>query len=129
MENYTGAAQKLATLNLERLSPYERGKVEQINFNIEHDFSDDLKLNVMAGSAESVYDKPTETTIIMDKLNVDGYSWDYRNNRRLPAFNYGIDPLNPAGWTFAEVRLRPQFVSNTFENLQADLKWTLTDRF
>lgn len=34
MENYTGAQQKLATLNLERLSPYERGKVEQINFNI-----------------------------------------------------------------------------------------------
>jgi tetratricopeptide (TPR) repeat protein len=34
MENYAGANQKIGTLNLEKLSPYERGKVEQILFNI-----------------------------------------------------------------------------------------------
>jgi tetratricopeptide (TPR) repeat protein len=33
-ENYAGANQKLGTLNLEKLSPYERGTVEQILFNI-----------------------------------------------------------------------------------------------
>jgi tetratricopeptide (TPR) repeat protein len=34
MENYAGAQQKLATLKMDSLSPYERGKVEQILFNI-----------------------------------------------------------------------------------------------
>jgi tetratricopeptide (TPR) repeat protein len=34
MENYAGANEKIGTLNLEKLSPYERGKVEQILFNI-----------------------------------------------------------------------------------------------
>jgi tetratricopeptide (TPR) repeat protein len=34
MENYAGAGAKIATLNLEKLSPYERSKVEQILFNI-----------------------------------------------------------------------------------------------
>ena len=34
MENYAGAKQKIGTLNLEKLSPYERSKVEQILFNI-----------------------------------------------------------------------------------------------
>jgi tetratricopeptide (TPR) repeat protein len=34
MENYAAAAQKIGTLTLEKLSPYERGKVEQILFNI-----------------------------------------------------------------------------------------------
>lgn len=34
MENYAAAAQKLGTLKLDNLSPYERGKVEQIMFNI-----------------------------------------------------------------------------------------------
>ena len=34
MENYAAANQKIGTLNLEKLSPYERGKVEQILFNI-----------------------------------------------------------------------------------------------
>jgi tetratricopeptide (TPR) repeat protein len=33
-EDYNGAQAKLAQLNLDRLSPYERGKVEQINFNL-----------------------------------------------------------------------------------------------
>ena len=34
MENYAGAGERIATLNLEKLSPYERSKVEQILFNI-----------------------------------------------------------------------------------------------
>ena len=34
MENYAGAAEKLATLKMDNLSPYEKGKVEQILFNI-----------------------------------------------------------------------------------------------
>ena len=33
-ENYAGAAQKVGTLQLERLSPYERGTAERILFNI-----------------------------------------------------------------------------------------------
>jgi tetratricopeptide (TPR) repeat protein len=33
-DNYTGAAQKIATLTLDRLSPYERGRVETILVNI-----------------------------------------------------------------------------------------------
>ena len=34
MEDFTGAAAKIGTLKLDRLSPYERSKVEQILFNI-----------------------------------------------------------------------------------------------
>ena len=35
--NNAGAAQKIGTLNLERLSPYERGTVERILFNISYE--------------------------------------------------------------------------------------------
>jgi tetratricopeptide (TPR) repeat protein len=34
MENFAGAGEKIGTLQLDKLSPYERGKVEQILFNI-----------------------------------------------------------------------------------------------
>ena len=34
MENYAGANEKINTLRMDRLSPYERGKVEQILFSI-----------------------------------------------------------------------------------------------
>jgi tetratricopeptide (TPR) repeat protein len=36
MENYQGAATKINTLNLEKLSPYERGTVERILFSISY---------------------------------------------------------------------------------------------
>jgi tetratricopeptide (TPR) repeat protein len=36
-ENNAGAAQKIGTLNLERLSPYERGTVERILFNLSYE--------------------------------------------------------------------------------------------
>lgn len=36
MDNYAGAQAELAKLKMERLSPYERGKVEQILFNISY---------------------------------------------------------------------------------------------
>ena len=36
MENYQGAAAKINTLNLEKLSPYERGTVERILFSISY---------------------------------------------------------------------------------------------
>ena len=36
MENYAGRPQKIGTLTLDKLSPYERGTVEQILFNISY---------------------------------------------------------------------------------------------
>jgi tetratricopeptide (TPR) repeat protein len=36
MENYKGASDKIATLKLDKLSPYEHSKVEQILFNISY---------------------------------------------------------------------------------------------
>src|SRR5687767_95493 len=36
MENYQGAAQKLGTLKLDNLSPYERGTVERILFSVSY---------------------------------------------------------------------------------------------
>ncbi len=35
-ENYSGASQKISTLPLDKLSPYERGTVERISFNISY---------------------------------------------------------------------------------------------
>jgi tetratricopeptide (TPR) repeat protein len=64
MENYAGAAAKIATLNLEKLSPYERSKVEQILFNVAYtqekygEARDHLKKAIDAGglSAQEVQD-------------------------------------------------------------------------
>ena len=103
---------------------------KQINLSGEHRFNDNFKLSGLIGHSSSVHDNPIQTTIIMDKLDADNYSWDYRNNSRLPSFNYGtVDVTDPNGWKLAEIRLRPQQVENTFDTGQLDFAWNLSPSF
>ena len=101
----------------------------QLGLSFDHKFSDDFSMSGLFGRSKSDYDKPIETTIIMDKLDVDGYSWDYRGNSRLPVINYGVSPTDPNGWTLAEVRVRPSRVVNTFDNAQLDFDWGISAGF
>ena len=102
----------------------------QYGFSFKHRFSDAFTLDALIGRSESKYDNPIQTTIIADKYDVDGYSWDYRGNSRLPVFGYGaLDPLDPTGWTLAEVRLRPQFAKNQYDTGQLDLTWNASPYF
>lgn len=103
---------------------------KQWGLSLSHEFSDSFWLDALVGSAASTYDNPIQTTVIADKFDVDGYSWDYRGNRRLPVFNYGnLDPTDPSGWTLAEIRLRPQWVENTFDTASLDLTWVASPYF
>ena len=100
----------------------------QLGLSMDHEFSDTLRMSALVGNVRSTYDNPVQTTIIMDKFDVDGYSWDYRGNSRLPVFNYGnMDPLDPNGWTLAEVRLRPQWVRNEYDAGQVDFAWNVDE--
>jgi iron complex outermembrane recepter protein len=102
----------------------------QYGLSLKHAFNDAFKLDALMGRSESEYDNPVQTTIIMDKFDVDGYSWDYRGNDRLPVFDYGtLDPLDPNGWTLAEIRLRPQFAKNEYDTGQVDLTWIASEYF
>ena len=96
----------------------------QLTAAFEHGFNDQVRLNALLGMSGSEYDNPIQTTVIADKFNAQGYSWDYRGNDRLPVFDYGsVDPTDPNGWTLAEIRLRPQWVENTFDTATMDLSW------
>ncbi|MCC4604695.1 TonB-dependent receptor [Xanthomonas campestris] len=101
----------------------------QISLNLEHRFNDAFSVNARVGTSRSAHENPIQTTIIMDKYDVDGYSYDYRGNSRAPVLNYGIDPTDPAGWELAEIRLRPQSVDNDFDTAQVDLNWNISPGF
>jgi TonB-dependent receptor len=102
---------------------------KQIGLSGEHRFSDTFKINGQIGTSGSKHKNPIQTTVIMDKYNVNGYSYDYRGNSRSPVFNYGIDPTDPNGWTLAEVRLRPQYVDNDFDTGSLDFDWNFGPNF
>src|SRR5690606_33908705 len=40
-----------------------------------------------------------------------------------------LDPLDPNGWTLAEVRLRPQYARNEYDTGQVDLTWNASPYF
>ncbi len=95
-----------------------------------HDLSAQWRVSELLGYSRSDYNNPIQTTITLDRPNTDGYSWDFRGNDRLPAFDYGYDVADPAMWSFgalpggsSEIRIRPQGVDNTFQVAKIDLQY------
>lgn len=102
---------------------------KQISLNGQHRFGDDFTVYGKLGISRSRHENPVQTTVIMDKYDVKGYSYDYRGNSRFPILNYGIDPTSPNGWELAEIRLRPQYVDNDFDTGQIDFNWNISPGF
>ncbi|MBK9670393.1 MAG: hypothetical protein IPO74_10915, partial [Thermomonas sp.] len=70
-------------------------KFTQFTMDLEHKFSDRLSMDFVAGRAKSDFDNPTQTTVTFDIQNVDGYSWDFRDNDRTPTITYPFDINSP----------------------------------
>ena len=98
---------------------------KQLSLDGEHRFSDSFRVTGKIGTSKSEHRNPVQATVMMDRQNVDGYSYDYRDNPNLPVFNYGFDPTNPAGWNLSVIRLRQNDVTNGFDTGQLDFEWAL----
>ena len=99
-----------------------------------HELSDRWTLSELVGYSRSDFNNPIQTTITLDRSNSDGYSWDFRNSSRLPAFDYNVDVANANNWIFgtfpggsSEIRIRPQGVDNTFQVGKIDLKFAASE--
>ncbi|MES2901568.1 MAG: TonB-dependent receptor [Pseudomonadota bacterium] len=79
-----------------------------------HQLTDTIKLDFMHGLSRSILDSPMRATVQFDSPNADNFSFDFRNNRNVPAINFGIDVANPANFSWAPVAadgtVRGQFV-------------------
>jgi TonB-dependent receptor len=101
----------------------------QFTLNIDHDFSDRLRGNFLAGTVTSEFNNPVQTTILFDAVgNVTGYSYDFRNNLNVPAIDFGsLDVTDPGQFAFTEIRDRPQSVTNGFDTFSASLEFDAND--
>ncbi|MBL4639255.1 MAG: TonB-dependent receptor, partial [Kordiimonadaceae bacterium] len=98
----------------------------QITGTITHDFSDTFRVDALVGTSKSDFQNPIQTTIIFDRIS-DGYSYDYSGDENLPQFNYGFDVTDPTEFEFTEVRDRPNSVVNTYDTIQINAEYDLTD--
>lgn len=102
---------------------------------VDHEFSDQLKGELIVGHTRAVQYNPNQTTLSFERYDVDGYSYDY-SNPNLPQFNYGFDVTNPANYVFSSstaagdaslIRLRPNKAVNTFMSFDGRLIYELDD--
>ncbi len=101
----------------------------QLSLDGEHRLTDSFTITGKIGTSKSKHENPVQATIMMDKLNVQGYSYDYRNSLTKPTFNYGVDPTDPNGWTLSTIRLRQNEVTNEFHNGQLEFNWVAGPSF
>jgi TonB-dependent receptor len=102
----------------------------QFTLEGKHSFSENVQFHSIVGFAEANHDNPVQTTLLFDADNVDGYSYDFRQSRRVPLITYGTtDVENPATWRLTQIRLRPQSTLNDISQVAFDVAWTLSDQW
>lgn len=110
----------------------------QFSLTYDTKFGEGGHLNVVYGQSRSIQDNPVQTTFSFDRYDSDGYSYDYSQNDKLPNFNYGFDPTNPANYEYSAsnargdaslLRLRPSKAVNTFKTFRADVDYQILDGF
>ena len=101
----------------------------QLSLDAQHRLTDNFTINGKIGTSKSEHDNPVQTTIMMDKLDVQGYSYDYRGSMTKPVFNYGVSPTDPNGWTLSTIRMRQNQVSNAFDIGELDFSWVFSSAF
>jgi iron complex outermembrane recepter protein len=115
---------------------------KQAGLTLDHEFNERWRGSVQLGASDSQFDEPRETTLQVDRLNTDGFIYDFRESMTRPRIVWGFDTTNPAnyyygpavpgftgGATGPEIRLRPQAVHNTFGQAAFDLEYTLNDHW
>ncbi|MDB5457522.1 MAG: TonB-dependent receptor [Caulobacter sp.] len=106
-------------------------KFTQLTLDFSHEFTDKLRVSGLVGRAESNFANPIASTVTFDRANVQNYVYDYRDGKdRLPLITFNLDPTQPSSWTSingtSEVRLRPEWVNNTFVMTKAKVEYDLT---
>jgi TonB-dependent receptor len=82
-------------------------------------------MDLLVGRSKSSFRNPFQTTVTFDIQNVDGYSWDFRDNDQTPVIHYPFDVNSASAWqwvssppansTGSEIRIRPLGGSNSFQ--------------
>ncbi|MGV7207597.1 TonB-dependent receptor [Oxalobacteraceae bacterium A2-2] len=102
-----------------------------------HKLSDTVKVDFMAGNSNANLNEPMRATVQFDAPNVNGFAFDFRNNRNVPTLTFGTDITNPNSFTFgpqeADGTVHGQFVgryldtTNKLETHAANISWEVND--
>ena len=112
-----------------RIENYEREldtTFYQFSANLSHEFTDQIKVQGLAGFSKSDADIPYETTIIFDDRDANGYKYDYTDMKK-PVLAFGTSVSDPANFQFAEFRDRPSNNTNEFKTVALNGDYAITN--
>lgn len=78
--------------------------IEQAVLSAGRTLSDRFAIDGLVGFTRSDLDQPVRTTITLDAVNTNNFSWDYRGGRRIPLIDYGVDITDPNAFAFGPGR-------------------------
>ena len=89
----------------------------QLGGSWDQEVADNFRFTLLGGFSRSDADVPQETTIIFDDRDAQNYQFDYTDSR-YPRLTFGTSVTDPANFQLAEIRDRPNNVTNTFQTAQ-----------
>jgi len=126
----------------------ETTEFKQYSLNLEHTFTDDLRMDATIGHSSSNFERPFFSLVSFDNRNMNGFVLDLHDNWSMPSMTFPFDTGSPESWSWfghgntpvnangtarganiSEVRLNPHYVDNTFDTIKLDLNWNINPTF
>ncbi|MEX2126343.1 MAG: TonB-dependent receptor [Woeseia sp.] len=98
----------------------------QYVLSLEHSFTDAVRIEALAGTAESEFDNPVQRYAILQK-NGD-FSYDMSGSEGA-IFDFGPQAGDPDGWIVSNLRKREPFTKNTLDVGELKLAYDLNENF
>jgi len=112
---------------------YYTTKFMQGTVNLQHEFSDRLKMSLLYGQSRSTN---RSTGLLVEYNRMDSpntFTYDERDGGSMPKLDFGFDAADPANWQvvkgFSAMRHYERFVQNTYKNGRGDFDWKINDEF
>ncbi len=107
---------------------FERNESEftQISLNAKHEFTDRLRGRLKIGANTSEARTPLSVAYMFDANNMNGFTYDFRDNDRLPLISYGFDVSSGAAFTLTERRKSEGGADYELQTYAGALEYDLT---
>ncbi|HWU79359.1 MAG TPA: TonB-dependent receptor [Caulobacter sp.] len=99
----------------------------QVTLAGKYEFTDRLRGQARIGVANSDYRLPEQISFQLDRNDVNGYTYDGRQNDRTPIITYGFDVANPALYTLTEMRSAVQTSLNITRTASGNLEFDVDE--
>lgn len=105
----------------------DESQFRQVSLNAKHAFTDRFRGRIKLGTSHSKIRTPLSVSYMFDANNVNGFTYDFRGNDRLPQISYGFDVTDGRNFTLTEWRRSTGGADFRLKTAGGALEYDLTD--